>query len=97
MVPAHYAGGVADHLHEARRRRRDAARTWAIVALGALLAVFAVLNRGSVQVDWIVGSGRAPLIIVIAVSVLLGASISWLADRAARRRGSAPPPRGPTS
>ena len=86
-----YDRAVPDRPPEARRSRRDAARTWAAALLGVLLALFAVLNRGDVQVDWIVGSGRAPLIIVIAVSVLLGVLVAWLGDRAAaKRRASGP-------
>lgn len=80
-----------------RRSRRDSARTSVIVVLGVVIALFAVQNRGKVQVDWIVDSGRAPLIIVIAVSLLLGAAIAWLGDRAARRRGPGSSPGKPPS
>ena len=90
-----YDRGVPERSPEARRSRRDSARTVTIALLGVLLALFAVLNRGDVQVDWIVGSGRAPLIIVIAISVVLGALIAWLGDR--RRRASGPPRGKPPS
>jgi uncharacterized integral membrane protein len=79
---------VSDRPVEQQRTRRDTARTVAVVVLAALLAVFAVLNRDDVQVDWILGSGRAPLIIVIGLSVVFGVLLTWLGERiAARRRG----------
>ncbi|WP_226583305.1 lipopolysaccharide assembly LapA domain-containing protein [Halobacillus litoralis] len=37
-----------------------------------LIAVFAVINVDPVQVNYLFGSGEAPLILVILVSVLLG-------------------------
>jgi uncharacterized integral membrane protein len=61
----------------------------AIAILSILLAVFAVLNVNRVQVDWILGSGHAPLIVVIALAVLVGAALTWLSERA-RRRGRGP-------
>jgi uncharacterized integral membrane protein len=79
---------VSDRPIEHQRTRRDIARTAAVVVLGVLLTVFAVLNRDDVQVDWIFGSGRAPLIIVIGLSVVFGVLLTWLGERiAARRRG----------
>ena len=48
--------------------------------------VFAVLNVDEVKVHWIVGSGHAPLIIVIVVSLLIGAVLSYFADRRAGKR-----------
>lgn len=41
------------------------------VVLGALIA-FAALNTDQTNVDWLVGDGDAPLIVVIVVSALLG-------------------------
>jgi uncharacterized integral membrane protein len=67
------------------RSRRERARTVALVVLGSLMTLFAVLNLDDVEVDWIVGSGKAPLIIVIAISVLVGAVISYFADRRASK------------
>ena len=54
--------------------------------MAVLATLFAVLNLDEVKVDWIVGSGRAPLIIVIVISVLAGVVITYLADRLAERR-----------
>ena len=77
---------MADPPAERPRTRRDTARTGAVAVLAVVVAVFAVLNLDSVNVDWILGSGRAPLIVVIALSVLLGSAITWLAERAAAKR-----------
>ena len=54
--------------------------------LAALLIAFAVLNLNQVKVDWIVGSGHAPLIIVIVISVLVGIVFTHLAERVGRKR-----------
>jgi uncharacterized integral membrane protein len=62
-------------------KNRERARTIALVVLAILMTLFAVLNLKDVKVDWIVGSGKAPLIIVIVVSVLIGAVLSYFADR----------------
>jgi uncharacterized integral membrane protein len=70
-----------------RASRREQGRTIAWVLLAVLVTVFAVLNTGEVTVDWIVGSGRAPLIIVIAISLLVGILLTYLADRRSGKRG----------
>lgn len=54
--------------------------------LAALAIAFAVLNLNQVKVDWIVGSGHAPLIIVIVISLLVGIVFTHLAERVGRRR-----------
>jgi len=70
-----------------RRRRLPASGgTIALVALGVVVTLFAVLNVNSVKVNWIIGSGSAPLIVVIAVSILLGAAGTALAERLSARR-----------
>jgi uncharacterized integral membrane protein len=76
--PAAAEGGVPE------RRRRDQARTIGAVALGALAAAFAVLNVDDVDVNWVLGTWSTPLIIVIAISILLGAGLGFLVGR---RRG----------
>lgn len=69
------------------RPRREQARTAALVLLAAVVAVFAVLNVESVEVNWILGSGHAPLIIVIVVSLLVGVVLRHFAGlRSARKR-----------
>ena len=56
------------------------------LVLAALAIAFAVLNLNQVKVDWIVGSGHAPLIIVIVISLLVGIVFTHLAERVGRRR-----------
>jgi uncharacterized integral membrane protein len=68
------------------RGRREQARTVALLLLAVLITVFAVLNVNKVEVDWIVGSGKAPLIIVIAISLLVGIVLTHFAERRGGRR-----------
>ena len=44
-----------------RRSRSETARTGGIVVLAILMTLFAVLNLEKVKVNWIFGSGHAPL------------------------------------
>ncbi len=69
-----------------RRSRRETARTGALVILAILITLFAVLNVEEVKVNWIFGSGHAPLIIVIVVSLLVGIVLAHFAERLTRRR-----------
>lgn len=69
----------------AARSRRELLRLYGSAALGALAVLFAVLNLDEVQVNWIVGKLDTPLIVVIAVSVLVGAAIGLFL---AHRRGA---------
>jgi uncharacterized integral membrane protein len=69
------------HEPQARRSRREQARTGALVVLAVVIAVFAVLNVKEVKVNWIVGSGQAPLIIVIAIALLVGIVLTHFAER----------------
>jgi uncharacterized integral membrane protein len=69
-----------------RRSSRELARMGGIGVVAVLATLFAVLNLGEVKVDWIFGSGHAPLIIVIVLSVLVGVVLAYLADRLNRRR-----------
>jgi uncharacterized integral membrane protein len=55
-----------------------------MVVVGALIVAFALANLDEVKVNWLIGSGSTPLIIVIAVSFLLGALTGVLAVRARR-------------
>jgi uncharacterized integral membrane protein len=80
---------MARHSEEAgarKRTRRESARTWALVVLAALTAVFAVLNFETVAVDWIFGTAHVPLIVVIVVSLLVGAVLLYGAERLAAKR-----------
>jgi uncharacterized integral membrane protein len=67
-----------------RRSRGERARLVAAFVSGALAVLFAVLNLNPVPVDWIIGVRWTPLIVVILVSVLLGAVIGFTVSR---RRG----------
>lgn len=69
-----------------KRSTRELARTGGLVVLAVLITLFAVLNTGSVHVDWIFGSGSAPLIVVILISVLFGIVLTYLVDRLNSRR-----------
>src|ERR1700683_130411 len=83
-----------------RRSRGELARSGGLVLLAILISLFAVLNVKEVKVDWIFGSGRAPLIIVIVVSLLVGILLTYFAERVKRKRrasraGAAGRPRRP--
>jgi uncharacterized integral membrane protein len=82
-------GGRGGRPVEARRvppSRRDRARTVALVLLTGVGVLFAVLNFDQVQVNWLLGTWSTPLIIVIAISFLLGSGVGYLLAR--RRRGA---------
>jgi uncharacterized integral membrane protein len=70
-----------------RRSRRELARSGGLVLLAVLATLFAVLNLKSVKVDWIFGSGRAPLIVVIVISALVGVVFTHFGERRLQRRG----------
>jgi len=76
----------AERVEKPRRSARERSRTIAVVGLAILITVFAVLNVKEVKVDWIVGSGHAPLIVVIVVSMLIGIALSYFSQRRAGRR-----------
>ena len=68
-----------------RRKPRETARSGAMVVLAVLITLFAVFNLDQVKVNWVVGSGRAPLIIVIVISLLVGIALTYFVDRRSRR------------
>ena len=55
------------------------------LVLVALVGVFAAVNFDEVRVNWVLGTWRTPLIVVIAVSLGLGITIGALAARRASR------------
>jgi uncharacterized integral membrane protein len=55
-----------------------------LVLAGAGIA-FAVANLDEVKVNWLLGTWQTPLIVVIALSMLVGAALGFLVSR--RRRG----------
>jgi len=65
--------------------RRERTRTVVAFGLGGLGALFAVLNFDEVDVNWVLGTWSTPLIVVIALSFLLGAGVGFLISR--RRAG----------
>jgi uncharacterized integral membrane protein len=67
--------------------RRERARALAMFGLGGLAALFAVLNFDKVDVNWLLGTWSTPLIVVIAISFLLGAGVGLLVGRRRGTRG----------
>jgi len=59
-------------------------RQIAVLGLAALGGVFAVVNLDEVEVNWILGTWDTPLIVVIALSMLIGGGLGYLTTR--RRR-----------
>jgi uncharacterized integral membrane protein len=56
----------------------------AALGLAALGGVFAAVNIDEVKVNWILGNWKTPLIVVIALSMVVGAGLGYLVSR---RRG----------
>ncbi|RCW66439.1 LapA family protein [Saliterribacillus persicus] len=46
------------------------------VVFAVIVAIFAVINVDAVEVNYLFGTGEAPLILVILISVLMGALIT---------------------
>ena len=69
-----------------RRISPEHLRVGVALALGGLVAVFAILNVDDVEVNWIVTTTSTPLIVVIVVSALLGAGIDRGLGMRSRRR-----------
>lgn len=69
------ASGRRDVTTPARRKpdRSFEAKTLAALLLAVLLVAFAVANSQNVEVDFLVTSADVPLVILVLVSVLLGA------------------------
>ncbi len=59
-------------------------RQVAAVGLAALGGVFAALNFDEVEVNWILGTWDTPLIVVIALSMVIGAGLGLLVGRRSR-------------
>ena len=66
--------------------KRERVRLVATALIAAALAVFALLNLDKVEVNWVVTTGRAPLIVVIALAFVAGIAFDRLLRLAARRR-----------
>jgi uncharacterized integral membrane protein len=59
-------------------------RQIAALVLAALGVAFAAVNLDEVKVNWVLNTWRTPLIVVIALSMLVGAALGFLVSR---RRG----------
>jgi uncharacterized integral membrane protein len=59
-------------------------RQIAALVLAGVGIAFAVANFDEVKVNWVLGNWRTPLIVVIALSMLIGAALGFLVSR---RRG----------
>ncbi len=71
---------------DAERRRQQ--RVIAAVLIGALVALFAVINLNDVKVHWLVATNQTPLIVVIVLAFLLGILADrLLLARAKKKRG----------
>ena len=62
-------------------RRRVSGSVIVISVLGLVLLLFAVLNTDEIGVDFIADTVKAPLILVIFLSALLGFAIGWFVAR----------------
>jgi uncharacterized integral membrane protein len=62
------------------------ARVAVAAVVGGIAAIFAVINLDKVEVNWLIGSWQTPLILVIVLSMLLGAGLDRLLVRRARKR-----------
>ena len=60
-------------------------RQIAALVLAGVGVAFAVANLDEVKVNWILGTWETPLIVVIALSMVIGAGLGVLVSR---RRGS---------
>ncbi len=69
-----------------RRSTKESARTTAMIVVAVLMTLFAVFNLDEVKVHWILGSGHAPLIIVMVISLLVGIVLTYFAERRSSRR-----------
>lgn len=66
------------------RTRAEQARLAVAAVLGGLTVAFALLNTDEVEVDWIFGTFNTPLIVVIVVSLLIGALFGFALGRRGR-------------
>jgi uncharacterized integral membrane protein len=89
--PLNAAGGRHTSV-PAGRSRSESVRLVFAGALAALAVAFAALNVTQVEVDWILTTSKTPLIVVIVVSLLVGAVLGFVVGRRSRKAPSGPPP-----
>lgn len=68
---------MTDEQTKAKSNNRDVAA----LILGALAIALCIANSQKVKVDWIVTTWRMPLIILIAITLLTGMAIGYVAAR----------------
>jgi uncharacterized integral membrane protein len=86
--PTDPSSDVVGPSHKDVDRRRQQ-RLVAAGVIGALVVVFALINLNDVKVHWLISTGQTPLIVVIALSFLLGiAADRLLLARAKKKRGT---------
>ena len=78
--PTHSPATATDR-KPVKKERALASKTIAAVAVAFVLIAFGVSNNDKVPVDYLVFTRDSPLILVIAVSALLGALIGGLIVR----------------
>ena len=69
-----------------KRNKRETTRTAGLVVLAVLITLFAVFNLKGVKVSYVFGTGKAPLIIVIVISLLVGIVLAYFADRRPKKK-----------
>ncbi len=83
---------VEDHKPPQRpgvvRRTTNTVKRFMLVLLGVILTLFAVSNSQDVKVRWVFGDPvSTPLILVIAITFVVGATIGWLFAKLGGRHG----------
>jgi uncharacterized integral membrane protein len=74
-------GGSAGHQKLDKRGKRELRRHVGVAVVAILITLFAVFNFKEVEVSYVFGSGKAPLIIVIVISLLAGILVTYFAER----------------
>ena len=88
LPPTEPSPTPASQRRPAKRGMQHGERVRLVVTalVAALIAAFALLNLDKVEVNWIITTGQAPLIVVIALSFAAGILVDRLLRLAARRR-----------
>jgi uncharacterized integral membrane protein len=73
-----------------KRSQDERNRQIAIAIIAGVAVLFALLNSQEVKVNWIVTSGKTPLILVIALAVGAGYLTAWLIGRRHKKSRDAP-------
>ncbi len=84
-------GGATETQPPRAIERRDRTRLTLAVVVGALVAIFSLLNLNDVKVHWLFASGETPLILVIVLAFALGVVVDRLVLMRRRKRRAAAP------